>query len=251
MRLARPPPQQPDRGVIDTHCHLLPGLDDGPRNDVDAVQLARELVVQGIRRVLCTPHFSSMFPTVHADAVERHSALRHSLEAAGVVIDTSLAAEIGPGSAVSEPIEELLERSIDGRFALIEVLADSNPVSLAAIFERLGEAGVGTIFGHPERSRAVQRNPGVLDPLRKAGALLQIVAPSLLGRWGAGTEAAAWRLVDTGRADLLGSDAHGTSRRRPHLRAARDLIAERLGEAVAEELTETKPRFVLDGVRPE
>jgi protein-tyrosine phosphatase len=131
------------------------------------------------------------------------------------------------------------------------VLADSPPASLAAIFERLREAGLGTVFAHPERCRAVQRRPGILDSFRSDGALLQVVAPSLVGRWGPGTEAAAWRLVAPGRAALLASDAHGASRRRPHLAAACELIAERLGDAVVEELTEVKPRLVLDGPRPE
>jgi protein-tyrosine phosphatase len=237
--------------LIDTHCHLLPRLDDGPRTEEESLALARELAAQGVRRVLCTPHFSGMFPTVHADAVGRLHSLQSLLESAGIRLETSLAAEIGPAAAISVPLEELLERSIDGRFAVIEVLADSPPPSLAAIFERLRDAGVGTVFAHPERCRAVQRRPGLLDPFRNEGALLQIVAPSLVGRWGPDAEAAAWRLVDTGRADLLASDAHGPSRRRPHLRTACTLIAARLGETVVEELTEVKPRLLLDGPRPE
>jgi protein-tyrosine phosphatase len=92
----------------------------------------------------------------------------------------------------------------------------------------------------------VQRHLGVLDPFRADGALLQVVAPSLLGRWGPEVEAAAWHLVDTGRADLLGSDAHSTRRRRPHLSEVRDLIAERLGDGVLSELTERRPRLLFD-----
>ncbi len=237
--------------MIDTHCHLLPGLDDGPRNEAEALELAHELAAQGVRRVLCTPHFSAMFRTIHSESVERLRSLQPILEAASVQIDTSVAAEIGPAAAASAPMEQLVERSIAGRWAIVEVLADSSPASLAAIFERLRDAGVGTIFGHPERCRAVQRKPGILDPLRDDGAMLQLVAPSLVGRWGPETEAAAWRLVDTGRADILGSDAHGAKRRRPHLRAACKLIEDRLGAAVVEELTEAKPRLVLDGVGPE
>ena len=141
--------------MIDTHCHLLPGLDDGPRNEAEALELARALAAQGVRRVLCTPHFSAMFPTVHSEAVERLRAFQPFLEAAGVRIDTSVAAEIGPAAAVSTPIDQLLERSIAGRWVLVEALADSSPASLAAVFERLRDAGVGTIFGHPERCRAV------------------------------------------------------------------------------------------------
>ena len=233
--------------MIDTHCHLLPALDDGPRDAADALELARDLVAQGVERVLCTPHYSSLFPTRHAQAEERLRALRELLGSARLGLEISLAAEIGPGFAVTEPLEELLDRTIDRRFALVEVLGDTRPSALLAIRERLNVSGVKLVLAHPERCRAVQRRLGVLDPLRAEGALLQVVAPSLIGRWGPEAEATAWRLVDTGRADLLGSDAHGARRRRPHLREACDLVAARLGDGVAAELTERRPRLVMDG----
>jgi protein-tyrosine phosphatase len=236
--------------LIDTHCHLLPRLDDGPGSDAEAVDLARRLSAEGTRHVLCTPHFSNLFPTAHGDAVQRLRGLLPLLEAAGVRLELSLAAEIGPGFAASAPIEALLERTIGGRFALVEVLPDTPPTALVAIRERFAEAGVGMILGHPERCRALHRHPAILDRLREEGALLQVVAPSLLGRWGRQVEAAAWRLVDTGRADLLGSDAHGMKRRRPHLREACELIERRLGGSVVAALTEQGPASVLDGAAP-
>lgn len=233
--------------MIDTHCHLLPGLDDGPGSEAESVELARRLVDQGVRRVLCTPHFSSLFPTKHAEAAERRHALAPLLRSEGIELTTSLAAEIGPGFAASASLDELLERTIDGRFALVEVLPDTSPSALLAIRVRLDDAGVRVILAHPERCRALHRRPSLLDPLRADGVLLQVVAPSLIGRWGPDVELTAWRLVDTGRADLLASDAHGTSRRRPHLREACDLIEERLGSGVVVELTERAPAAVLDG----
>jgi len=233
--------------VIDTHCHLLPALDDGPRHQADGVLLARELAAQGVRRVLCTPHYSRLFPTSHVDAEERLSRFQPVLRTEGVDLELSLAAEIGPGLAVSAPLEELLIRTIDGRFALIELLGDTSPAAIVSIGERFVDAGVRLVLAHPERCRAVQRHLNVLDPFRADGVLLQVVAPSLLGRWGPEVEATAWHLVDTGRADLLGSDAHSTRRRRPHLSDACELIEERLGGSVVAELTERRPRLLLDG----
>lgn len=233
--------------MIDTHCHLLPGLDDGPGSISEAVELARRLAGQGVRHVLCTPHYSSLFPTAHDRATEQLRELTPALEAAGVELELSLAAEIGPGFAASAPLDELLPRTIGGRFALVEVLPDTSPTALLAIRERFDAAGIGIILGHPERCRALHRHPAVLDPLRGEGVLLQVVAPSLLGSWGRKVESAAWRLVDTGRASLLGSDAHGTKRRRPHLREACDLVERRLGSGVVAELTERAPAALLDG----
>jgi protein-tyrosine phosphatase len=237
--------------LIDTHCHLLPGLDDGPKNKREALDLARSLVAQGVTGVLCTPHYSRLFHTSHTEASGRFAELTIGLLSSGLPLEVSLAAEVDPAHSVSAPLEELARRAIAGRFLLVEVLPDSPPSFFAAVYERIQAASLVPIFGHPERSRAVQRHPDVLDPLRRDGALVQVVAPSLLGRWGEEVAAAAWRLVDTGRADLLASDAHGPRRRRAHLLEAYELVEERLGSAVGTELTETKPRLVLAGVQPE
>lgn len=233
--------------MIDTHCHLIPGVDDGPRDETEAVELARRLVADGIDSVLCTPHYAHLFPYPHERAVEGHASLVAALESERIPLRTTLAAEVHPALAVSEPPEELRRRSIGGRYLLVEVLPDSPGPFFASAMDRLADAGLVPIFGHPERSRTVQRHIGALDAARKAGALVQVVAPSLLGRWGDDARTAAWRLVDTGRADLLASDAHGIRRRRPHLREAAQLVAERLSQSVVTELTERRPALVLEG----
>jgi protein-tyrosine phosphatase len=236
--------------VIDTHCHLLPGLDDGPRTGSEAVQLAERLLADGIDRVLCTPHYSRMFPTRHEDAVAALRRLRDELARAGVPIELELAAEVGPAAAVTEPLEEIERRSIAGRFVVVEILPDTPAISLVTCVERLAEAGLIAIFAHPERSPDVGRHLSALDEVRGRGALVQVVAPSLLGRWGPGAEETAWRLVETGRVDLLGSDAHGARRRRPHMREAAALIAARVGRGAVHELTEDNPAAILRGVDP-
>jgi protein-tyrosine phosphatase len=236
--------------VIDTHCHLLPGLDDGPWTETEAIQLAERLVVDGTTRVLCTPHYSRMFPTQHEDAVSSFERLRSELSRAGVPLELELAAEIGPAAAVTEPLTELQRRSVAGRFVLVEILPDTPAPTLETCIDRLGEAGLTAIFAHPERSGDVSRHLVELDVARDLGALVQVVAPSLLGRWGPAVEETAWRLVDTGRVDLLGSDAHGVRKRRPHLREAAELVAARVGHAVVRELTERSPASVLRGVDP-
>lgn len=233
--------------MIDTHCHLVPGVDDGPADEPEAIELARRLVADGIGSVICTPHYAHAFPYTYERAVERHDSLAAALAEQAIPLRTTLAAEVHPALAVSASVEEMRRRSIRGRFVLVEVLPDSPAAFFASAFARLGEVGLVPIFGHPERSRAVQRHIGTLDAVRHDGALVQVVAPSLLGRWGEDARAAAWRLVKTGRADLLASDAHGVRSRRPHLSEAADLIAGRLSPSVVAELTERKPALVLEG----
>ncbi len=234
--------------MIDTHCHLLPALDDGPRSHEESLALAASLVADGIDRVLCTPHYSPQFPTRHEDAVERLRELEPDLGALG--LQATLAAEVSPGHAVTSPLDELEARGIAGRYLLVEVLRDTPAPFFEALFARLEPVSLLPVIAHPERCRVLQRQGALVDWIRRRGGVLQVVAPSLLGRFGADAAGAAWRFVDTGRAGLVASDAHGTRRRSVHLGDAAEQIASRLGEAAAADLTEHRPARILAGDPP-
>jgi protein-tyrosine phosphatase len=231
--------------VIDTHCHLLPGLDDGPQTVDGSLALARSLVADGVSLVLCTPHYSRMFPTRQTDSADRLVTLRQALTETSLALEVELAAEIGPAYAVSSPLTELQKRAIGGRYLLVEVLPDSPGGLFDAVHDRLEEVGLVPIFAHPERCRAVQRHPTLIEDARRRGALVQIVAPSLIRRWGRGVASAAWGLLGAGWVDLLGSDAHGARRRGVHLAEAVELIRGRFGPELAEDLVQRNPARVL------
>jgi protein-tyrosine phosphatase len=231
--------------MIDTHCHLLPDLDDGPQTLNGSLALARRLVEDGVTHVLCTPHFSRMFPTRHRDAVDRFTALREALSETSLPLEIELAAEVGPAHAISAPLDELQSRSVQGRHLVVEVLPDSPVGFFDAVAERLDGTGLVPIFAHPERSRAVQRHPTLVEDARERGALVQVVAPSLVRRWGRGVASAAWGLLGAGWVDLVGSDAHGAKRRGVHLAEAVELVEKRFGGEVARSLVQDNPGRVL------
>lgn len=232
--------------MIDTHCHLLPDLDDGPRSLQGAVALGASLAADGVRLALCTPHYSRAFPTDHTEATERFTALRRALAEAAIPLQVRLAAEVGPGFAVTSPLAELTARSISGRYLIIEVLPDSPAGLFEAVGERLAEVGLTPIFAHPERCRAVHRHPTLMEEARERGALVQVVAPSLIRRWGRSVATAAWNLLGAGWVDLLGSDAHGVRRRRVHLAEAVGLIEARFGAELAQNLVVRNPSRVVE-----
>jgi protein-tyrosine phosphatase len=230
--------------VIDTHCHLLPQLDDGPSSEEEALALARGLARLGVFAIVCTPHYSRRYPTSHEVARGRLDRLEHQLRGAGLSIALSLAAEISAAYAVSQPSDELVQRSLGGRFVIIELQPDTPAVFLETALERVVQLGLKPVFAHPERCPALQSAPRLLGDARAGGALVQTVASSLAGRWGSRIALAAWGLLDAGVIDLLASDSHGP-RSVANLQRAVDLVRDRYGADALEELVERRPAQML------
>ena len=91
----------------------------------------------------------------------------------------------------------------------------------------------------------MQRHPTLLEDVRDRGALVQMVAPSLVQRWGRSVGSTAWGLLGAGWVDLLGSDAHGVRRRGVHLSEAVELVEKRFQADVASDLVQRNPARVL------
>jgi protein-tyrosine phosphatase len=230
--------------MIDTHCHLLPALDDGPRNAAESVELARALADAGVEHVVCTPHVSRRYPTLAADAHERLEVLRPLLVDAEVELTLDLAGEIGPGLLVNLDDDELRARAILGRALLVELEPDTAAPFVELATARVQALELVTVFAHPERSRAVQRDAAVIAEARAAGALTQVVASSLAGSWGDSVRRAAWEMLHAGDADMLASDAHRV-RDAFRFRDVADRVRERFGEEACARLVSITPAALV------
>jgi len=238
--------------VIDTHCHLLPRLDDGPASEADCVRLARKLSEEGVTRIVCTPHWSERYPTSVEGARERLERARSDLAAMDIRVELELAAEVSVELALRGRTEELTSRAIAGRFVLVELVSGLSRDAPLAVANRLGAEGLEPVFAHPERWLAARRRVDTLDDLRARGAWLQVVVPSLVGSSGPEIWEAAWELVTAGRADLVGTDAHRAGGRRVQLRALADLLDGRCGRDRRRDLLEHAPARLLAGLpRPD
>lgn len=226
--------------MIDTHCHLLPGIDDGPANELESVQLARQLVGDGVTYVLCTPHFSRVYPTSQVRAREALARLREHFTGLDIPLELGLAAEVSP-ELLASPASDLKEREIEGRHLIVELDRGAPAQVVAGAISTLGELGLSPVFAHPERCRAVRREHSLIADARAEGALFQIVAPSLGGRWGEDVANAAWALLDAAEADLVASDAHRPSLRHRTLATVLLRISDAYGDDVLRQLTVLAP----------
>jgi protein-tyrosine phosphatase len=238
--------------VIDLHCHLLPGVDDGPATVDRSVELAAALVADGVRTVAATPHVRADYPdVVPAELRERREALRQAIAAAGIDLEVVAGGELDLGRGLEASEEELRLVSLGqgGRYLLVET--PYGPLS--SLFEeqlfQLEVRGYGLLLAHPERNPSFQADPERLAQVVARGILLQITAGSLrLGRRSATTRLARG-LVERGLAHVLASDAHGAAVNRAPisagLRAARELAGAR-----ADSMVMDAPAAILAGEPP-
>ena len=233
--------------MLDLHAHLLPGIDDGPRTLEDALALARAMVDDGIEHVVATPHiYPGVFDNTPARIADTFDRFQVALTEQGIALTMSWAAEVRIGPEVLEWLDQrrlpLLNGSLVGpATALIELPDGQIPVGTDRLAGLMIERGITPLIAHPERNKAVMEQPTRLEPLRRLGCKFQVTAASVLGEFGSRAQTAARHLLDAGWVDVLATDAHNLSGRRPRLSAARDWIIAHYDGALAERLTRTEP----------
>src|SRR5438105_4301225 len=172
--------------MIDTHLHILPGIDDGPETMQEALVLAQNLVQEGVRAAIATPHYNDEFPQRSAAEIRwRVYEMQQELDRRGIPL------RIFPGhEALIKPglIEDIqtgrLSTLNNSRYLLLELWnTDWLPDTERTIFE-LRAFGIIPIIAHPERYRTFQKDPARLAALQQQGVLTQLTASSLIGMQG-------------------------------------------------------------------
>jgi len=235
---------------VDIHCHVLHGLDDGPKNLSQSVALCAALAEDGITTVCATPHQLGRYDRLNsAEVIEEGIAeLASALEAEQIPL------RLLPGGDVR--IDERLPKLLDagevislagaGQHLLLE-LPHELFVDPESTIEMLVARGLQPILTHPERHPYLA---GRLESLRgwvSRGAVIQLTAGSLLGEFGRRAHAQAWQILQAGLASLVATDAHDVSRRPPRLTAALETLQEALGAETARTLCIDNPLRVLRG----
>jgi protein-tyrosine phosphatase len=202
--------------VIDLHCHVLPGIDDGPDSLDASMALARAAVAAGTGSIVATPHVSWEHPNDSATIAALVDAVNARLAAEGLPLDVRPGAEI----AITRVLE--LERGELARLALGGgpwILIECPYSPAAAGFDRLllhlQAQGQQIVLAHPERCPAFHRDPDALVRLVDTGMLTSVTAGAFAGRFGRDVGRFAQRLADAEIVHNVASDAHNDTSRPP------------------------------------
>jgi protein-tyrosine phosphatase len=238
--------------MIDLHCHILPGIDDGAADLEVSLRMARAFAADGVTIVACTPHilpglYHNTGPQIGAAVKD----LQVELDMRGIPLKLVPGADnhIVPDFVGGLRGGRLLSLA-GSRYVLVEPPHHTMPARLEDIFFDLLVAGYVPILTHPERLSWIDANYETVERLVQGGVWMQITAASLAGRFGRQALYWAERMLDEGRVHILATDSHDDVRRPPMLAQGRDLAARRVGSAEAEHLVVTRPQGILGDELP-
>ena len=238
--------------MIDLHCHILPGIDDGAGDSSVSLMMARAMVGQGVTDVACTPHilpglYHNSGPAIR-QATQR---LQELLDQEGISLRLTTGADVHmtPDFIAGLRSGHLLTIA-DSRYVLVEPPHHTAPPQLEDFFFNLVVAGYVPILTHPERLSWVPQRYEIIKRLVHSGVWMQITAGSFAGAFGRNALYWAQRMLDEGCVHFIATDAHDAERRPPDLAAGRDLVAKRVGPEEAQRLVYTRPAGILKDQPP-
>lgn len=239
--------------MIDLHNHLLPGLDDGSPDLDAALALARMAVADGIKWVVCTPHFhpgrhDNTCLQIRTACVQMESAL---LEAR-IALRIAAAAEVRFGDYILAAVEHdslpFIGEWEGRRVLLLELPHGQVPFGAEHLVDWLLAQGIVPMIAHPERNKAFMRQPSKLKPFVARGCLLQVTGASLTGYFGQQVQALASSLLEQGVVQVMASDGHNVRHRPAVLSEALQCAARLIGERRAEALVLDTPQRIAQGL---
>ena len=239
--------------MIDLHCHMLPGIDDGAPDLAVALAMARCAAADGITTTACTPHiYPGLYENTKAGILAAVTSLQAQLDVEGIPLKLSSGADTHLTPTLLADIRAGRIPMLGGsRYFLLEPPHHVAPPRFEESVFNLLTAGIIPVITHPERLTWIETHYEIFGRLSRNGAWMQVTAGSVTGRFGPRPRYWAERMLDEGLVDILATDAHHIDQRPPLLAEAREAAALRLGEEEAWHLVSTRPRGILADTPPQ
>ena len=236
--------------MIDLHCHILPGIDDGAGDLAMALAMARMAVDDGIVTIACTPHIlPGVYNNTRVNIEAAVLRLTVEIEEAGIPLQLTTGADVHIAPDLLEGLKNGRVPTIaDSRYFLLEPPDHIVPPRMSDVVFGIIAAGYVPILTHPERLTWLEKNYALVKQMAAGGVLIQLTAGSFFGRFGRRAKYWSERMLDEGMVDLVATDAHNVDHRPPLLTPARDFISERAGDEIAKLLVVTNPLHILENV---
>ncbi|MFH0911714.1 MAG: CpsB/CapC family capsule biosynthesis tyrosine phosphatase [Planctomycetota bacterium] len=209
--------------MIDLHCHILPGLDDGPATLDEAVRMARIAWQDGIRTLVATPHaFDGRFDVKPSERDRALQGLRDALQQEEIALTLLAGSDCHLSEHLLPSLRDTPAHSLNqaGRAMLVEWPMEIIPAGFDQFLFEARLMGLTPVLTHPERHPEIQECPECLQHCMEQGLRLQATAASLTGFFGREACRTAEILLYKGWVYILATDGHNAVTRRPVLSEA-------------------------------
>jgi protein-tyrosine phosphatase len=238
--------------LIDLHCHLLPGIDDGAEDLEQSLEMARLSVADGVTVIACTPHiFPGVYNNSGPDIRLRVARLQSEFDAAQIAIRLVAGGDVHVAPDLVSKLQRGEALSLnDSRYVLVEPPHHILPPNIEGLFFNLLTAGYVPIVTHPERMSWIDRDYDMLGRLVRSGAWMQITAGAVVGKFGSRAKDWSERLLRDGVVHIVASDAHDAVHRPPAMKEAFHALRSVVGEEEAMNLVQVRPEAILNNRDP-
>jgi len=233
--------------MIDIHCHILPGVDDGARTLEDSLQMAEQAVNEGITHILCTPHHNNgVFLNSRNKVIPRVAELQEEFDRRQLPLTLFEGQEVRLSGDIMQRIQrdEILFADLDDTYLLVEFPSTNVPVFAEQVLFELCSHRITPVIVHPERNRQLMRHPNELIPFIEMGCLGQVTCSSYLGNFGKEIAHAAQVMIEHNMVHVLASDAHNTKGRGFFMQEAYKLLEKEFGRETRQMFEQTAKDIV-------
>ncbi|MDP9739948.1 UNVERIFIED_ORG: protein-tyrosine phosphatase [Bacillus sp. B2I3] len=218
--------------MIDIHCHILPGVDDGSADMKESLSMARKAVESGITQIFATPHhLNEKYVNVKNNIIDRAVRLNESLQQHNIPLNIHLGQEVRIHRDIFTSLEkdEILTLDDNGTYLLLELPSGRVPTYTQEVIYELLLKGITPIIVHPERNKELIENRKLLFELVHEGALTQITSSSIIGNFGKSIQSFSKKIIDHNLAHFVATDAHNIGSRGFTLQQAYETITKAYG----------------------
>lgn len=217
--------------MIDIHCHILPGIDDGAQTLADSLAMAKAAVHDGITRIVATPHHqTSRYYNPKNTIDEKVDTLNAALQKEGISLEILTGQEVRLfGEWELEYENDLLATVNCKNYMLVEFPSNHVPSYAERLFYEMQTKGLTPVIVHPERNSQIVEQPDKLYSLIEKGAISQVTASSVIGDLGKKLQKFCFQLIESNLTHCVATDAHNTTTRPFNLSQAYEVIEKEYG----------------------
>lgn len=224
--------------IIDTHCHIIPGVDDGSRSMQETLKMLTIASDEGISDMIATPHYKrnhrNISTAVISEKLEQISELEKEI---GLNVKLHAGEEIYYFSDLSEALRNGQVATMpDGGHVLIEFSPMENYIVIRNAMDGILSSGYTPILAHIERYECIVRDDDAAFDLKNMGVEVQVNASSITGAAGAATKRFTAGLLRNRLIDFIGTDSHGARERTPEIRKCAKLIYKKCDREYADSI---------------